>query len=262
MNISFIGFGNMAKAIAQGLLRDKTIGIRAASPSLPMAINENGIKTYPDNLAVLPGADIIIIAVKPAKIHAVLKQISAQCPNHCLIISVASGISLAQIAKSIPHLASVRAMPNIAASIGLSATPLIANNQVTTQQKQWTESIFNAIGMSIWTEQETDMDAFTALSGSGPAYLFQMMEAMIKAGVALGLSEAIAKSFTIQTFRGAVSLASDSSHRICELRHTVTSPGGTTAAALAVFNDRGFDEIIVAAMKAAYARAQELGALQ
>ncbi len=259
MKISFIGFGNMAKAIADGLLCDANYELRAASPSLPLYIPPHGIKTYPDNLAVVADADIIILAVKPAMMREVVAQMSSRLPSQCLVISIAAGIGLSWFTDYIPGTAVVRAMPNIAAAIGKAATPLIANQHTTLEQKKWAEHIFTQIGLTTWADKEADIDAFTALSGSGPAYIFKFMEAMIHAACDLGITDDIAKSFTLQTFQGALSLASENQLSLGELRKKVTSPGGTTAAAVEVLTQRGFDELIHAAMKAAYDRAQQLG---
>ena len=260
MNISFIGFGNMANAIAHGLLGDEKNELRAASPSLPRGINEQGIKTYSDNLAIVSDADIIILAVKPAQMAAVLSEISPKLPAHCLLISIAAGINLSWFTTYTQTIAIVRAMPNIAAATGLSATPLMANEFVTPTQIQWAEKIFTRIGLTTWTKKETDIDLFTALSGSGPAYVFRLMEAMIKGASDLGMSADIAKSFTLQTFKGAVSLACENKLTLAELIHTVTSPAGTTAAATEVLTRHGFDQLIHAAIMAARDRARQLGA--
>ena len=260
MKISFIGFGNMAKALAQGLLGDETNELRAASPSLPIGVNEQGIRTFSDNLAIVSDADIIILAVKPAQMTTVLSEISTQLPAHCLLISIVTGISLSWFATFSQAIAVVRAMPNIAAATGLSATPLIANKFATADQRQWAEQLFARIGIITWVKNEAEINRFTALSGSGPAYVFLLMEAMIKAATDLGMTEDIAKSFTLQTFKGAVRLACKSKLSLAELRNTVTSPAGTTAAAIEVLTKHGFDQLIHAAMLAACDRARQLGA--
>ena len=259
MKISFIGFGNMAKAMSKGFLHDKNNQLRAAAPSLPIGINEDGIQTYSDNLAVISDADILILAVKPAQMSMVLAQISPNLPSKCLVISIASGIPLSWFETHRPNTAIIRAMPNIAAAIGKGATPLIANEFVSHQQKQWAEKLLTSIGIITWATTESDIDAFTALSGSGPAYVFLFMEAMIKSAIALGIPDDTAKSFTLQTFEGALSLARESTLDLAELRKTVTSPAGTTAAAIEVLTRHGFDKLIHDAMKAAYDRAKVLG---
>lgn len=260
MNISFIGFGHMAKAIAQGLLTNKNNQLHAAAPSLPIGITAEGINTHHNNLAVIPGADIIILAVKPAQMAAVFTQIRPALDADCLIISIAAGLSLSWFEKhGSAGLAIVRAMPNMAAAVGKSATPLIANALATPSQKQSAEQIFTSIGLTAWVQQESDMDTLTALSGSGPAYVFLFMEALIKAAQDLGLGEDIARSFTLQTVFGALSLATESKLGLAELRHHVTSPAGTTAAAIEVFTERGLDDIVCSAMQAARNRARQLG---
>lgn len=260
MKISFIGYGNIAKAIVPGLLKDKTYRIKAAAPSLPTDINEYGVQTYSDNLSVIPEADVIILAVKPALMSSVLGNInSAIIPKHCVVISIASGLSLSWFEKYLPQCAVVRAMPNIAAAMGKSATPMIANSHTTQPQLQIVESIFTRLGLITWVDNESDIDAFTALSGSGPAYIFLFMEAMIKAGVKLGINENVAKSFALQTVNGALGLATQSKLSISELRKTVTAPAGTTAAALEVLTRHHFEGMIEEAMQAACERAKQLG---
>jgi len=259
MKISFIGFGNMAQAIADGLLDNKDYQLWAAAPSLSVQSTPQGISTHHHNAAIIADADIIVLAVKPLQMPAVFAEIQAKIPANCLVISIAAGLNLAWFNKrASSSLALVRAMPNIAASVRQSATPLFANELVTTRQRETAERIFSAIGLTVWVKQESDIDAFTSLSGSGPAYIFLFMEAMINAAKALGLSEEIATSFTLQTCLGALSLASTSELSLSELRNKVTSPAGTTAAAIEVFKSQGLETITLKAMKAAYERAQQL----
>lgn len=256
MNISIIGFGNMAKAMTKNLFHNKSIRLRVAAPKLPIGVNAEGIETHSSNLAIIGDADIIILAVKPTQMSAVLKEINDFLPANGLIISVASGLQLDYFNLNRPV---VRAMPNIAAAIGQSATPLMANELVTELQKKQTEDLFSTMGITTWVKEEGLMDAFTALSGSGPAYVFLFMEAMVNAAVGLGLTKNIATSFTLQTFKGAVSLAMTGVSSPAELRAAVTSPAGTTAAAINVFLERGFNELIHDAMQAAFERATQLG---
>ena len=259
MNISFIGFGNMAKAMASRLQQDKSHYLRAASPSLPTGTNQEGIDTFSDNTAILPDCDVLILAVKPKDMSAVLPPIQPHIPKQCLVISIASGLTLPWFSHILPRTPIVRAMPNIAAIVGESATPLFANTAVSDQQKKIAEQVFLSIGLITWATQESDIDAYTALSGSGPAYVFLFIEAMTKAAIHLGLTETIAESFALQTLQGAVTLAQNMPLSPKELRARVTSPGGTTAAAIQVFTEHGFESLIQTAMKAAYDRAQVLG---
>lgn len=259
MKICFIGYGRIAKAIIQGLLTAKTHTICVSAPSLSIGTDPNGIQTHHQNTALLDNADIVILAVKPALIPLVMKDVSASIPRNTLIISVASGILLSWFDKQFDaRHAIIRAMPNIAASVAQSATPLIANAQTTAQQKIWAESIFKQVGMITWAAQESDMDAYTALSGSGPAYVFLFMDALINAGISLGLPHSIAKAVTLETIQGAVSLARDDKTSIEALRKQVTSPNGTTAAAIEVFSAHGFQSIINEALHAAFRRSQAL----
>jgi pyrroline-5-carboxylate reductase len=259
MNISFIGFGHMAKAIAQGL-QHQADHLNAASPSLSIGLTPEGIRTHYDNKAIISYANVIILAVKPKQMADVLTNIQTCIPNNCLVISVAAGISLSWLEKNLPsQTAIIRAMPNIAASTGQSATPLIANQWADTEQKHTAERIFKCIGLITWAQQEKDIDIFTALSGSGPAYVFLFMDALIQAATHLGLKEDIAKSFTLQTVKGAVELALTQTKSLTELRETVTSPAGTTAAALQVLLKNNFEDILLDAVQAAHKRAYELG---
>lgn len=259
MRVSIIGFGNMAKAFAHGLLRDPKNHLQVASPSLPIGINNDGIHTHHNNQSIIPNADIVILAVKPTQMEAVLTEISPLLSNDQLVISIAAGLTFNWFMKRLPkHTALVRAIPNLAAKCGQSATPLIANTFVTPTQRTATERIFLSSGIITWTEQESDLDAFTALSGSGPAYLFLFMNAMVHAGITLGLPEDIARSFAIQTVQGAVSLAATDSLSLSELQKAVTSKGGTTAAAIQVFQNHNLDKVVLEAMTAAYQRSQEL----
>lgn len=259
MKISFIGFGNMAKAIADGLLRDPQYHISAAAPSLTPGKDETGINTFDDNLAVLADADVVVLAVKPLQMNSVYQQIHPHLPKKTLVISIAAGIPLSWFAKSgVSFTPVVRAMPNIASALGLGATPLIANDGVSESQRQAAEQIFNMIGITTWVTNEDELNAYTALSGSGPAYVFLFMEGMIEAATSLGLEASSARRFALQTVNGALNLAEKSQTEIADLRRTVTSPNGTTAAALAAFETQGFKSIIKTAMQAAVKRAESL----
>ncbi|WP_028388268.1 pyrroline-5-carboxylate reductase [Legionella fairfieldensis] len=260
MKISFIGFGNLAKILAQSLATDDNYQIYASSPSLSVGKTREGIITHYDNLEIIADAEIIILAVKPVNMSAVLTQINTKLPENCLIISVAAGLTLAWLAQHCPkEQAIIRSMPNIAIAIGKGATPLFANSSVTPPQKRCAEQIFKRCGIITWATQETEMDVFTALSGSGPAYIFLFLEAMIDAAKHLGLNEEIAKIFALQTMDGALNLAMNSSLELSTLRKKVTSPAGTTAAAIDILQQQGFAQLIFKAMNAATERANQLG---
>lgn len=258
MNISFIGFGSMAKAIAKGLTKEQQHYLSAAAPSLPLGINAEGIHTYNDNKMVIEKAEIIILAVKPLQMDNVLQEIKGVLNSKCLVISVAAGLTLSWFAKRLKRTPLIRTMPNTPASIGLGATPMIANSYVTSEQRRWAECIFSSIGITHWLKNEEEMDSYTALSGSGPAYFFAFIESMLKAADNLGIEANIAKKFALQTGLGALKLAENSNLSLSQLRTQVTSPGGTTAAALAVLQHK-LESLIQKSMSAAKARSYELG---
>lgn len=262
MKIGFIGFGNIAKAIARGLAKEPSNVLYAVAPSLAKGITAEGIHTDHDNTSFLPDLDAVILAVKPAKIQEVLQEIKPSLPCHCLVISVASGVSLSSMESCCGHQqAIVRSMPNTPVAVGYGATALFANATTSPQQKQWAERIFSSVGIYTWVKEESAIDTFTALSGSGPAYVFLFMEGLIQAGVALGLDHELARTFTLQTVKGALELAATSHENIRELRKQVTSPGGTTAAAIEVFSQGGLEQLIAQAVDAAAAKAHALGLL-
>jgi len=259
-NICFIGYGNMAKSIAQGLRQHPRFHLSASSPSLSRSINEDGVKTYANNLEHVHQADVLLIAVKPNKVLDVLHDLHDLIPAHCVILSIAAGIRLETLARACSTgQAIVRGMPNTPIAVGKGATPLIANAFVNVSQKALVDSLFQCSGITSWIDCEADMDSFTALSGSGPAYVFLFMEAMESAARKLGLPDEQARSFTLQTVSGAVALAEQSEQSAQDLRKKVTSPAGTTAAAIAILQQRGLDELIYDAMQAAKARAREMG---
>ncbi|CEG57592.1 pyrroline-5-carboxylate reductase [Legionella fallonii] len=262
MNISFIGYGNMAKAIARGLNQESAYSLSAAAPSLTVGINKDNVRTHHDNREVASNAEIIVLAVKPAKMNEVLQEITPFIPDHCLLISVAAGLSLSWFAKHCKAKQPViRTMPNTPASVGLAAVPMIANEYTSAEQKRQAEIIFSKIGITTWANNEEEMDTFTALSGSGPAYVFSFIDAMIQSAVALGLNESIAKTFALQTVHGALKLAQNDDLGLIELKTKVTSPGGTTAAALSIL-DAHLHALLLASMNAAKQRAHELGTIQ
>lgn len=262
LKISFIGYGNIAKALAKNLCNHHYYQLSASSPSLKMGTNPDGITTSHNNLDIVNDADIIVLAVKPTQMQEVLLEIRDAIPTHCLIISVAAGLSLSWLAKHLPdNQPIVRGMPNIGATVEQGATPLIVNQLVSPEQKNNTARLFEHSGMITWLENESDMDIFTAISGSGPAYFFLFLEAIEEAAQKLGLSPQLAKTFTLQTMIGAAEIAKESQLDFNELRKKVTSPNGTTAAAINKLKEQHIEEILFTAIEAAYHRAKELGTL-
>jgi len=260
MNIAFIGFGNMAQAIAKGLIKQKGYHLFASDPNFSEQNMCNEVQCNKDNQDIAKKADIIIIAVKPNQVKSVIKEIGSLISPECLIISVAAGVPLAWLNQQFTNKQPIiRCMPNIPAAVKQAATALISNEAVNEHYKKQTEFIFSNIGIISWLTNDADMDRLTALSGSGPAYVFKFMESMISAAEKLGLSKDIAQSFTFQTVKGALSIAERSNLSLPNLRKQVTSPQGTTAAALEILNSGEFDSLLLKAMEAARQRATELG---
>ena len=259
--ISIIGFGNMAQAIASGLIKKGYQSLSVASPSLHQGITQEGIATYSSNIQAIEQAKIIILAVKPAQMKQVLGEIIPFLKADTLLISVAAGLSLTWFAKQFnAPWPIVRTMPNTPVSVGLGAIPMIANAWISEVQKQVTQDIFSSLGVAVWIEDESQMDVFTALSGSGPAYVYYFIESMIDAACSLGLSESIAKLMTLQTLEGALFLAKHSALSLNQLRTKVTSPKGTTAAALDLLQPE-LHKLMHKAIEAAKERANEMGSV-
>lgn len=260
MKISFLGFGNMAKAIAESLSTNTTLKLFAASPSLPDKYIPDGITTHFSNLAIIEKADMIIIAVKPDKVRMVLTEIRPVLSKKCVVISIAAGISLEMLGnicqKEQPI---VRSMPNTPVAVGKGATALIANTYVTNKHISEINQLFEYSGITTWVSDEKAINALTALSGSGPAYFFLFLEAITSAAMQLGINDAVAKAFALQTMSGTCALLETSKLSPECLRKKVTSPAGTTAAAIAILQDHGFEALISKAMHAAFERAKQLG---
>lgn len=262
--IVFIGAGNMARAIISGLLKQgiPAQNITACEPSLEKLhdLAELGLEVSTDNVESAAKADLLILAVKPQIMKSVCTPLHAAVQaRQPIIMSVAAGLTLDSFERWLgPNLAMVRCMPNTPSLIGKGASGLFANSHVQPEQKQLVEQVMTATGLALWVNTEDALDAVTAVSGSGPAYYFLMMEAMIKAGEALGLSEENAKALTLHTALGAAEMATSSDVSPAELRRRVTSPKGTTEQAILRFQDCQFEQIVEQAMQACHRRAKEL----
>lgn len=264
--IAFIGAGNMATALAEGLI-DKGLNAEQVIMSDPskdrLAYVEKtfGVKTSSNNRAVADQADVIVLAVKPQIMSAILDDLKpVMADSSKVIISIAAGITLASLAQGLGReTALVRCMPNTPALVQTGATGMFANEHVSSAQKALAEEILQAVGIVVWLEQEQQLDAVTALSGSGPAYYFLVMEAMIAAGEAMGLTPDTAKQLTLQTALGAAKMASNSDVEPAELRRRVTSPGGTTEAAIQSLEKNQLVAVFGQALAAAKRRSEELG---
>lgn len=262
----FIGGGNMAASLIGGLIAQgyPASRITASDPFAEARTRlaaQFGVAVTTDNRAAVADADIVVLAVKPQVMAAVVAELAPAVPPGTLVISIAAGVPIAALAQLLgPDVAIVRCMPNTPALVRVGATGLHAGAGVSTAQRRVAADILGAVGTTVWVESERDIDAVTAVSGSGPAYFFRVMEAMIAAGVALGLQPEVAGQLTLQTALGAARMALDSDVDVAELRRRVTSPGGTTAAALAVLDEGGLSELFGRALAAADARGREMGA--
>ncbi len=263
MKIAFIGGGNIAAALIAGLLR-------AGRPAADLAVVEIdsarceqlrrqfGVRAASAADAALGDADAVVLAVKPQ----VMRQACEAARPHLgrpLVVSVAAGIRAADIARWLGTAAIVRTMPNTPALIGRGVTGLAATAQVGGAQRDLAESILRTAGEVVWFDDEAKLDAVTAVSGSGPAYVFYFIEALARAAAELGLTAGQARQLAVQTFVGAAHQAADSSEPLAALRERVTSKGGTTAAALAWLESNAVQARIVEAVHAAHRRAGELG---
>jgi len=262
--IGFIGAGNMAYALISGLINNgfpaENIAVSdLSSELLSQRKTEFNLKVFTDNTDLVNNCDIIVLAVKPQVLFDVCDQIKNDISDKHLIISIAAGIRSHDINRWLGKgRAIVRTMPNTPALLGKGITGMFANEEVSDEQKTNSEDIINAVGSSIWVESEDMVDAVTAVSGSGPAYFFLMIESMTKAGMALGLDEESANKLSIETALGAAMMAKNSSDNVYELRAKVTSPNGTTQAAIESFQDQDFEVVVSHALRAAYDRASEL----
>jgi pyrroline-5-carboxylate reductase len=261
--IVFIGGGNMATALITGLRKQ---GVFAASIHVVEPL-EAARQHLHDTLGVhavasadssLSGAQLVVWAIKPQLFKEVAQPIHALFAN-ALHLSVAAGIRSDSIAQWLGSQRVVRAMPNTPALVGLGQTGLFARDAVTPQERQAVGSLMQAVGASVWVEQEAQLDAVTAVSGSGPAYVFYVIEAMVAAGVRMGLTPAQAHQLSVGTLVGASELARASSESPAVLRERVTSKGGTTYAAITSMQADGVSALIEKAMLAAAERAKTLG---
>jgi len=263
--IALIGGGNMARSLIGGLcaagIAPTSIQVADPNPACRAGLMRDfGVAVFADAITAVTGADVWVLAVKPQVMQGVCQSLAeAAQAAHPLVVSIAAGITSAQLDRWLGgDQAVVRTMPNTPALLGAGVTGLFANPRVNAAGCERADALLGAVGPTVWVDDEALMDAITATSGSGPAYVFLLAEAMQAAAVAEGLSEQAARQLVCQTVLGAARMLVESSADAGELRHQVTSPGGTTQAAVDTFEAGGFRALVTAAIHAARIRGGEL----
>lgn len=263
--VAFIGSGIMAEAMIRGLISQQIVKpeqIFAADP-LPARLDDlhqrYGIHTTASNAEAAEVGQVVVLSTKPQNLREVMPDIRGHLRRQDLMLSILAGTPIRTLADGVAHAAVVRAMPNTPAQIGMGMTVWTATPEVTDEQRAQAQAILGALGQELYVGNESYLDMATALSGTGPAYIFIFMESLIDAGVHLGFSRRVAEQLVFQTMRGSLEYAAQSGKHVAELRNQVTSPGGTTAAALYHMEKGGLRTVISRAIWAAYQRSVELG---
>ncbi|WCE04681.1 pyrroline-5-carboxylate reductase [Pseudoxanthomonas sp. JBR18] len=264
--ITFIGGGNMARSLIGGLVARGTApsDIRVAEPVAELRqdlADKFGVQVFETAAEAVQGAALWVFAVKPQVMRGVCESLAAAAQaQRPLAVSIAAGITAGQLSRWLGGVAVVRAMPNTPSMLGAGVTGLFASSEVDAAGRARTEALLSSAGPTVWIEDEAQMDAVTAVSGSGPAYVFLLAEAMEAAGIAQGLPAAAARTLTLQTILGAARMLTESDEAPAELRRRVTSPNGTTQAAIETFQAGGLEALTAKAIAAAARRGGELSA--
>ncbi len=263
--IAFIGSGVMAEAMVKGLLREGLVTSQQviASDPLPerreLFASSYATQVTSNNHSAAKDATIVVLSIKPQISGTVFAELKGRIPHQAFVLSILPGLRLATLAEGLDHARLVRVMPNAPAQIGQGMSVWTASTQVPQGQLDQARAILGTLGEELYVAEERYLDMATALNGSGPAYFFLFLEALVDAGVGLGFARADAERLVLQTARGAVEFARSSPLHLAELRNMVTTPGGTTAAALEELERGAFRAVVCAAIKAAYRRSLELG---
>ena len=265
MKIAFIGGGNMGEAIVSSILNNEicsqdNIFISDVSESRCQHLEkEYCVSVTGDNSLTAEKGDVVVLAIKPQNLVEVMAELSGTLKPDQLIVSIIAGAKLETLCGGLNHGRVVRAMPNTPSQIGQGMTVWTATAEVTAEQKQWTSSIFGVMGREIYVADEKYIDMATAISGSGPAYVFLFIESLIDAAVHMGIPRAMAQELVVQTVLGSAEYVRKSGKSPAELRAMVTSPGGTTAEALFHLEKGSFTGLVIQAVNAAYEKAKKLG---
>jgi pyrroline-5-carboxylate reductase len=263
--IGFIGGGNMASSLISGLIASghspQDLWVSDINQDALKVLAQNlNVNTSTNNDDIINAVDVVVLAVKPQILSTVAKNATASIQQkQPLVVSIAAGISQQSLSQWLGNnIAIVRCMPNTPALVLTGATALHANAQVTAEQHDLAENIMRSVGIALWVNDESELDVVTAVSGSGPAYYFLLMEAMEKAAIEMGMNEVTARLLVQQTALGAAKIALESSESPEQLRKRVTSPGGTTQQALETFEEGGFTALVSKALHAARDRSIEM----
>ncbi len=263
--ITFIGPGAMASAMASRLIEggiqssDKVLMSGPIVEQLEKLQERLGVSTTTNNLEAVKNAGVVVLSVKPQSIQEVMDELHGAIPKNALVLSIVAGARLDTLVKGLDHKAVVRSMPNTPAQVGEGITVWTATEDVTEEQKERARLILKSFGEEVYADHEDYLDMATALSGTGPAYVFLLMEAMVDAGVHLGFPRRISEQLVVQTFKGSVAFYEHSPRHLARLRNQVTSPGGTSAAALYYLEKAGVRTALSRAIWAAYERSVQLG---
>jgi pyrroline-5-carboxylate reductase len=264
VRIAFIGAGVMAESMIAGLLKKALIPPVHVIASHPREDRRRrleerfGVLTIESNFEAAHGADLVVLTIKPQVLQSVMRQLSGSLSAGQVVVSVIAGAPIDVLVGGLDHQAIARVMPNTPAQVGQAMSVWSTTPGVTATQRRRVQALLSALGEELWVEEEKYVDMATALSGTGPTYVFLMMEALIDAGVHMGFPRRIAEQIVLQTVSGSVAFARDSGKHMAELRNMVTSPGGTSAEAIYQMEKGGLRTVLSRAVYAAYQRTQVL----
>jgi pyrroline-5-carboxylate reductase len=263
--IAFIGVGVMGEAMIRGLLAQDVVPAQSiiacdpSSPRLDEVVERYGVRHTRNNAEAAAEADVVVLSIKPQSVGRVLPELRGRLSGDDLLVSILAGTSIRTLSEGTGHGAIVRAMPNTPARIGQGISVWTDTDAVTDAQRAGAREVLGALGQEVYVDQEEYLDMATALSGSGPGYVFLFLESMIDAGVHMGFPRRVAEQLVLQTVRGSVEYAEQSGLHPAQLRNQVTSPGGTTAAALYHMEKGGLRTVLSRGIWSAYQRSVELG---
>ena len=265
MKIAFIGVGNMGEAMLSAALDQRLnspgdISISDVNEARRQYLEQKyGVAVTSDNRLAAGRGEVVVLAIKPQNLDEVMTELGGQLKPTQLVLSIIAGARIDALQRGLNHNRIIRAMPNTPSQIGQGITVWTATAEVTEQQRGWASSFLGAMGKEIYVDDEEYINMATAISGSGPAYCFLFVEVLVEAAVHIGLPYDMALELVLETMLGSARLIQESGKEPSELRRMVTSPGGTTAAALQQLEQGGFANLIKQAVSAAYAKARELG---